>query len=187
MLLIVLLLLGIGFVFVVIVGIYVMVTYNNFVTLNERVDNGKAQIATQIESRWDAVSNLISATKQYAAHESKVLENITEKRAAVGQNSSVKDLEASDGQLEQVVGRLLAISESYPELKASDVYQNAMGNVEKFENHVRHARMIYNDVVTKLNRRIKMFPSNFVAKLFRFKERVYFESTEEKETMPSWD
>lgn len=187
MMLVLLLFLGFIFLVVVVVGIYVLVTYNQFVSLNERVDNGKAQIATQIESRWDAVSSLISATKRYSAHESEVLASITEKRASLGKDSSVRELEESDGQLQQVVGRLIAISEGYPELKASDVYQNTMNSIQKFEDHVRHARMIYNDVVTRFNRQVKMFPSNFVAKIFRFKEREYFEATESKEAMPSWE
>jgi len=148
---------------IIILIIIVIVTvsiYNSFVTLRERVANAKAQIAAQIESRWDAVSNLISATKQYAKHESELLESITEKRSSLGRNSSMQEIEENDAQLNNVVGRLIAISESYPDLKASEVYQTTMESVNKFENNVRHSRMIYNDVVTRFNRRLKQFPTN---------------------------
>ena len=143
-------LLGLVFIFIVVilaVGIYAITVYNSFVTLRERVFNAKAQIAAQIESRWDAVSNLISATKQYAKHETDVLESITEKRASLGRDSSVEEIEENDTQLNNVVGRLIAISESYPELKASEVYQTTMESVNKFEDNVRHSRMIYNDEI----------------------------------------
>src|SRR5690625_3546776 len=156
---------------IIILIIIVIVTvsiYNSFVTLRERVANAKAQIAAQIESRWDAVSNLISATKQYAKHETDVLESITEKRASLGRDSSVEEIEENDTQLNNVVGRLIAISESYPELKASEVYQTTMESVNKFEDNVRHSRMIYNDVVTKFNRRLRQFPTNIIGGLFRF-------------------
>lgn len=182
--------LGIIVVFIIVVfgaiALWVISMYNRFVTLRERVANGRAQIAAQIESRWDAVKNLISATKEYAKHESEVLESITAKRATVGQDSSVSELEENDAQLNNVVGRLIAISESYPDLKASEVYKTTMESVNKFEDNVRHSRMIYNDVVTRYNRQIKQFPTNFIAKTFSFLEEEYFKQTESKEEMPSW-
>lgn len=101
--------------------IWVIANYNSFVTLRERVSNTKAQIATQIESRWDAVSNLISATKQYSKHESELLEHITAKRTSLGRDSSMKEIEENDAQLNNVVGRLIAISENYPDLKVNEV------------------------------------------------------------------
>ena len=184
---ILLLIVGFMLLVVILIGAYLIMMYNSFVTLAERVDNGKAQIAAQIESRWDAVKSLISATKQYAKHESEVLENITAKRASLGQNSSMEEIEANDAQLNNVVGRLIAISESYPDLKASNVYQTTMESINKFENNVRHSRMIYNDTVTKYNRQVKQFPSNIIANIFNFSAKEYFEQTEFKADMPSWD
>lgn len=166
---------------------WIILTYNKFITLGERVENGKAQIATQIESRWDAVKSLINATKKYSAHESEVLEKVTEKRISVGKNSSIEEMERDDTQLNNVIGRLIAISENYPDLKASEIYQSTMESINKFENNVRSARMIYNDVVTRFNRQLKMFPSNMVAKVFNFTEKEYFQGTDTKNEMPSWD
>ena len=181
----ILVLLFIGF--IVIVGVLGIVAYNRFVTLAERVKNARGQIATQIESRWDAVTNLISATKEYSKHESETLERIVEKRVNIGENSSIDDIEANDSQLNNVVGRLIAISESYPDLKASEVYKQTMESVNKFEDNVRHSRMIYNDVVTRYNRQLKQFPTNIIGKMFKFSEEKYFERSEEKAEMPSWN
>lgn len=185
---------GIEMISIIIVGIILLLliiwtisTYNKFVTLRERVDNGKAQIAAQIESRWDAVKSLINATKKYAKYESEVLESVIEQRTSISSNSTVKEMEHDDTQLNHVMGRLLAVSENYPELKTSDVYERTMESINQYEENVRRARMIYNDVVTKFNRQLKMFPSNMLASVFNFTARDYFEATESKQGIPSWD
>lgn len=177
----------IAIILLVVVVFWVISIYNSLVTLRERVDNAKAQIATQIESRWDAVKSLIEATKQYSKHEAEVLESVTEKRASLGKNSSVEQIENAEREFNGVLGRLIAVSESYPDLKASGVYQSTMASINKFEDNVRNARMIYNDVVTRFNRKIKMFPSSIIAGMFKFEERDYFQGSETKQDMPSWE
>lgn len=161
--------------------------YNSLITLRERVENAKAQIATQIESRWDAIKSLIQATSKYSAHEAEVLEKVTESRASIGRGSSIEDIEKDQSQLESVVGRLIAVSEAYPDLKASRVYQDTMASINKYEDNVRNSRMIYNDVVTRFNRKIQVFPSSIIAGMFKFTEAEYFEGTESKQDMPSWN
>lgn len=173
--------------FIVIILVWTISTYNSFITLIERVNNAKAQVATQIESRWDAVKSLISATKKYSSYEAETLNAITEKRTNVGKESAIEEIQNDEAQYNRVIGRLLAVSENYPDLKASEVYQNTMVSINKFEDHVRGARMIYNDVVTKLNRKTKMFPSNIIANIFQFKEREYFQGTASKQEVPEWD
>lgn len=172
---------------VAIIGFWVMSVYNSLVTLRERVDNAKAQIATQIESRWDALKNLIDATKQYSKHEGEILEKVTESRSNIGRNSSVEEIENAEREFSGALGRLIAVSENYPDLKASQVYQTTMESVNKFEDNVRNSRMIYNDVVTRFNRKTKMFPSSIVAGMFNFEEREYFQGSESKQDMPSWE
>ncbi len=171
----------------VIVLAWVVSIYNSLVTLRERVDNAKAQIATQIESRWDAIKSLIEATKQYSTHEAEVLEKVTESRASIGRGSSIKDIEEDQSQLESMVARLIAVSEAYPDLKASAVYKDTMASINKFEDNVRNSRMIYNDIVTRYNRKLKVFPSSIVAGVFNFQAREYFQGTETKQDMPSWN
>lgn len=160
--------------------------YNGFVNLKERVNNSRAQIATQLESRWDALKSLIDATREYSAHEAEVLEGVTQSRSSIGQNSNVNELEENATSFNNVLGRLIAVAENYPDLKASSVYQTTMGSINDYENKVRQSRMIYNDTVTMLNRRTKTFPSNIIAKMFGFVPEAYFEVTENKTDMPSW-
>ncbi len=174
-------------VLLVFIGFWLMSTYNSLVTLGERVENSKAQIATQIESRWDALKSLIDATKQYSKHEAEVLEKVTENRSSVGRSSKLEDIENAEREFSGALGRLIAVSENYPDLKASEVYQSTMSSINKFEDNVRNARMIYNDVVTRFNRKIKMFPSSIVAGMFKFNEKEYFQGSELKEEMPSWE
>lgn len=171
----------------IILIMYIITTYNQFISLGERVVNGKAQIAAQLESRWDAVTNLIAATKKYATYEAETLDHIVSQRVQISQSSSIEAIEQDDLNLNNVMGRLLAVAENYPELKASNVYETTMESINKYEDNVRHSRMIYNDVVTKFNRLVKMFPSNLVASLFRYTEKEYFEATETKHAMPNWE
>lgn len=174
-------------VILLLVIIWAIATYNGFVHLIERVDNAKSQIAIQIESRWDAIKSLIDATKQYSKHEAETLQNVTAQRTSITGNSSVEEMEASEAQLGQVVGRLLAVSEAYPDLKASNVYQTSMEKIDKYEENVRHSRMIYNDTVTSYNRKIRAFPASLLANMFGFETESYFEGTESKQDMPSWE
>nr|WP_300005981.1 LemA family protein [Tissierella sp.] len=174
-------------VLVVILAVWAIGVYNSLVTLRERVDNAKAQIVTQIESRWDAVKSLIEATKQYSSHEAEVLESVTASRASIGRGSSVSEIEKDQGQLDSVLGRLIAVSEAYPDLKASTVYKDTMASINKYEDNVRNSRMIYNDTVTRYNRMLKVFPSSIIAGMFNFEARDYFEGSETKKDMPSWE
>lgn len=171
----------------VLIALWVMQTYNALVVLRERVRNAVGQIAAQIESRWDALSSLIQATKKYSAHEAEVLENVTRMRSGITKNSSVKDIEQDMNQFQDVMGKINVVVEAYPDLKASSIYQNAMDSVDKYENNVRQSRMMYNDVVTKYNTQIHVFPASFVASMFGFHAEDYFENSAGKSEMPSWD
>lgn len=172
---------------IVIIILWAISVYNSLVTLLERVNNAKAQIATQIESRWDALKSLIDATKKYSEHEATLLGNVTEQRTSIGRGSSVSEIEKDEEQFNNVLGRLIAVSEAYPDLKASQVYQTTMNSIDKYENNVRNSRMIYNDTVTRYNRRTRVFPSNILAGMFNFTEREYFDASEDKQDMPGWD
>lgn len=171
---------------VVFFAMFLTSTYNNFVRLRENVSNAMAQIATQVESRWDVLSNLIEATKRYSNHESEVLNEVTRSRSRIRQSSDVNEVEADQNNFDSTLSRLIAVAESYPELRASEIYQNTMNSVNEYEDNVRYARMIYNDTVTQYNRTIKSFPSNLIANMFAFKEEDYFANTEIKNDIPSW-
>lgn len=161
--------------------------YNNLVTSRELVKNSLGQIASQIESRWDALTSLISASKEYSSHEMESLLAITKERSRLASNSDPSDLENDIANFDNVVSKLNLIVESYPDLKASGVYENTMDKIHSYENNLRQARMIYNDTVTKYNRKVLSFPSSIIAGIFNFHEEEYFTSNENKSEMPSWN
>lgn len=162
-------------------------SYNKLVLLRERVKNALGQIAAQLESRWDALSSLIQATKTYSKHEAEVLENVTKMRTGVGKNSTVEEIMKDMGQFQELMGRINVVVEAYPELKADKIYQSAMNSINQYENNVRQARMIYNDTVTKYNSGILVFPRSLIASMFGFKEKEYFENSDSKTEMPMWN
>ena len=171
---------------VLLILVFVVSVYNSLVQSREMIYNAKGQIAAQIESRWDALTNLISAAKQYSDYEKEVIENTTRQRTKATRNSSVEELEQDDQQFEKVLGQINVVAENYPDLKASRVYQNTMTNVRDFEDNVRHSRMIYNDTVTKHNRRVQSFPINLLAGILGFSKEEYFAQTDTKNEMPNW-
>lgn len=171
---------------VVIIGLFIMTNYNSLVKLREMVKNAMANIAAQVESRWDAVSSLIAATKKYSEHEASLLRDITEKRKSINRESSAQDVERDDDAFSRALTRINAVAEAYPDLKASSVYKSTMNSINSYEENVRMSRMIYNDTVTKLNTKVESFPSNIVASMFGFKEEEYFKNSPGKNNMPSW-
>lgn len=183
---------GLGVVLVILIIFLLIIAwvikiYNSLIGLRENVRNSKGQIAAQIESRWDALKSLIDATKKYSQHEADVIGNVTEKRASIGKSSTVKEIENDERAFDSAIGRLIAVAEAYPDLKASEVYKTTMTQIDNYENNVRHSRMIFNDTVTKYNRNIQQFPNSFIAGIFNFEQEEYFEHTSEKVEMPSWD
>lgn len=170
---------------VIIVGWYIS-TRNGLIALEERLKNTKSQIAVQINSRWDALSNLIGATKQYSKHESETLEKIVAGRNQVGKNSTVEELQQEEVKYQNAMSRLLAVVEAYPDLKAANLYQETMKSVQKYEDNVRYARMAFNDMVTKFNTKIKSFPTSLVSNSMKLMPEEYFEQEEGKQEMPIW-
>lgn len=175
-------------VIIVLVVLWGIRVYNRLITSNERVANAMAQIAAQVESRWDALTNLIQATKSYQSHEFETLTQIVRERSGhVDRNASVSDVEKDEGAFAEAMHNLNIVVEQYPDLKAATVYQQTMTSVNQYENNVREARMIYNDTVTRFNREIKIFPNNLIANVSGFTAKDYFENTPEKVSMPTWE
>lgn len=172
---------------VAIIIICVIDMYNNLVRLRENILNSKGQIAAQVQSRWDALTNLIKGTEIYQDYEKDALMDIVNSRNSVMKNSSIEEIEKDDKIFNSAMGRLLAVVENYPELKASNLFEKTMDSINDYENKVRHSRMIYNDTVTRYNRSIMVFPNSLIASSMGFKKEEYFENEAEKNEMPSWN
>lgn len=174
-------------IFFVILGIiivFAIITYNNLVRSDEMVSNAMAQIAAQVESRWDALRNLMDATKHYSDFELAAFEKITQNRSAINKKSTPTEVEKDDEAFAGVMRSFYAVAENYPDLKSSELYKDTMASINKYEDNVRHSRMIYNDTVTKFNRSIKTFPQNLFAGMLGFSEKEYFTNDASKVDAP---
>lgn len=158
--------------------------HNGLITLDERVQNATAQVAAQAESRWDALISLSNAVSQYSTHEAETLEKIIAKRQPVGPSASKKQIDKDDIMYEQAKVNIQAVSEQYPDLKADGLYQSLMSDINSYETNIRESRMIFNDTVTKFNRRIRMFPSVIIANMNGYSAYDYFQSSETKRDHP---
>lgn len=153
--------------------------------LDENINNAMSQIGVQLSSRWDALVSLLDLTKGYAAHEYKTITDTIKARRSITRDSSPNDVKQQENFLVEALGKIMAVAESYPDLKADRTYIKTMDSVNQYENMVRTSRLIYNDNVTKLNRAIRMFPASMIAGILGFTKRTYLEAVNEKANMPN--
>lgn len=170
----------------VIVIIFGISTQRSLVHSDELCGNALSQIGVQQTSRWDALTALAGLTKDYAAHEYDTLMAVIGKRQHITKNSSPAEIDSQEALLHQVTGKLAAIGEAYPELKANTVYITSMNSVNGYENKVRISRMSYNDTITKYNRKVRQFPSSVFAGIMGFAVRDYLEADSAKSDMPKF-
>ena len=168
---------------ILIVGLYIYSTQRNLVDLDEKANNAISQIAVQLNTRWDAVKALVEMTQQYAKHEhDTLLETIAQRRQAAP--STAEAINEQQTAIGQSLGRLMAISEQYPQLQAAGVYQDTMASIRGYEENVRLSRMVYNDCATRMNRMVRQWPSSFVASMLHFGKREYLQADESKKDFP---
>lgn len=163
----------------VILVLYLISAYNNLVALKNRIENGWAQIETQLQRRYDLIPNLVETVKGYAAHEKQVFENVTRARASLASATSAADKATADNMLSNTLKSLFAVAENYPELKANENFRELQLELTGTENKIAFARQYYNDTVVRYNTAIETFPKNVIASLFRFVEKEYYESKAE--------
>ncbi|MGD9546084.1 MAG: LemA family protein [Candidatus Krumholzibacteriia bacterium] len=153
--------------------------YNSLVGLRNRVKEAWAQVDVQLKRRFDLIPNLMETVKGYMTHERETLEAVTRARAAVGGAGSIPERIQAEGGLTAALGRLFAVSESYPDLKASQNFMALQEELTSTENKIGFARQFYNETVMNMNNKVQMFPGNIVAGMFNFKNEAFFEVTEE--------
>jgi LemA protein len=161
----------------VVVGLFLWVTYNGLVKLNVRVQEAWSDITVQLKRRADLIPNLIESVKGYAAHEKQVFQDVTEARSNV-LNATSQGPEATakaENMLEGALKSLFAVSEAYPELRASENFQQLQAELVDTEDKIQASRRFYNGGVRDLNTKIQQFPSNLIASMFGFKNKEFFE------------
>jgi LemA protein len=152
-----------------------VLTFNRFVRIRTRVDNGWSQIDVQLRRRYDLIPNLVETVRTYAAHERQVFEHVTRARAdAIGAHGVDQQARAED-QVTVGLRQLMAVAEAYPELKANQNFLALQEELVGTESKIAYARQFYNDQVTRLNTAVASFPSSLIAKLFGFEERRFFD------------
>ncbi len=167
--------------------------YNIMVTMEENVENAWGQVENQYQRRMDLIPNLVSTVKGYATHEQSTYTAVMEARAKATQitidpaNATPEQLAAyqnAQGELSQALGRLLAVAENYPELKANENFKQLMDQLEGTENRITFARNTFNDTAKEYNTFIRRFPANIVASMFGFQYKPYFKAEEGAEKAP---
>jgi LemA protein len=168
--------LGVIVLVVVIFGGMLMSSYNNFVTLEENVDQSYAQIENQLQRRLDLIPNLVSTVKGYAAHEKEVIASISDARARLAGAGTVEEEATANAELSGALSRLLVVVENYPNLKADQQFTRLMDELSGTENRISVARRDYNDQVAVYNKRVKQFPGALIAGMTGFDEKQYFKA-----------
>ena len=168
-------------------------SYNSMVTAEENVETSWAQVENQYQRRADLIPNLVNTVKGYAAHESSTLEAVIDARSRATQitidpsKATPEQLMAfqnAQGELTQALGRLLALSESYPDLKANQNFLELQSQLEGTENRITVARNAFNEAARQFNTMIRRFPGNIVASMFGFEKKPYFEAEQGAEKAP---
>jgi LemA protein len=161
----------------VVIGLALAGIYNSLVRLNIQVDNAWSDIDVQLKRRHDLIPNVVETVKGYAAHEKGTLEAVVNARAkAVSvQGAGPAERGQAEGMLTQALRGLFALAEAYPQLRATENFQQLQATLAQIEDAVQNARRYYNAVVRDLNTKVQQFPSNIVAGLFGFKNREFFE------------
>jgi LemA protein len=165
---------------IVLAGIGLAVSYNRFVSQRQLIRNAFANIDTELRRRYDLIPNLVETVKGYAAHEREVFEEVARTRSAAAATSgqSPAAQAQAEGPFVAALGRLFAVAENYPELKANQNFLALQAELSNTEDRIQASRRFYNANVQDYNRRVQSFPSAFVARMFGFKEEEFFEIPE---------
>jgi LemA protein len=151
------------------------------VSLRVAADDGESEIDVQLKRRHDLIPNLVESVKGYAAHERGTFEQVTAARTAAVGASGVAAQSAAEGQLSQALGRLFAVAEAYPDLKANENFLQLQGELTATEDRLQAARRFYNTTVKALNTACQTIPSKFIAPIAKVTEREFFELEDQAE------
>jgi LemA protein len=178
---------GIILAVIVILGVMLMSSYNNFVNLEENVDQSYAQIENQLQRRLDLIPNLVNTVKGYASHEKEVIASISDARARLAGANTVEEEATANAELTGALSRLLVVVENYPNLKADQQFTQLMDELSGTENRISVARKDYNDQVAVYNKKVKQFPGALIAGITGFEEKEYFTADPKAAQAPEVD
>jgi LemA protein len=168
---------------IIIIGLFITI-YNKFQRLNNGAEAGLSQIKVALKKRLDMISQLAEVVKGYAKFEKNVMENITKMRSLVSQDIATKEIDKINGESKNILERILAVVENYPDLKASKNFIDLMNAIKDVEGEISRQRYTYNNIVQEYNTKLDVIPSNFVAKLLSYKRLEYLKFEKEVDNKP---
>ena len=178
---------------ILLIVIWMISGYNGLVSAEEEVNNAWSNVENQYQRRADLIPNLVNTVKGYASHEKETLDAVTQARTRATQLTvqadeltpeKIKEYQQVQGEVGAALGRLIAISEAYPDLKANQNFLELQAQLEGAENRISVERRKFNDAAKEYNASIRSFPRNLLAGMFGFEKRPYFESAEGSESAP---
>ena len=172
---------------IVVVVVILVLLYNRLVSIRNQVDNAWRQIDVQLKRRHDLIPNLVEVVKDYMSYEQETLQKVIEARNMAVKATTPETAIAAENTLTGAMGRLFAVMENYPDLKANQNVSRLMEELTGTENKIAFARQFYNDSVMSLNNAVQSFPSNLIAGPFNFRTGTYFEVPETEKEAPKVD
>lgn len=169
---------------VAVLVVLVVVLYNGLVRDRNRVDNAWSQVDVQLRRRYDLIPNVVETVKGYATHEQETFERVIQARNAAQAAQGPAEQAEAENFLTGALRQLFALAEAYPELRATENFQQLQTELSETENRIAVSRQIYNDTVLSYNNRVQQVPTNIVASLFGFDTREFFDAGDEAEEAP---
>jgi LemA protein len=155
--------------------LFLVFQYNKLVRLRNRTQNAWAQVNVQLRRRYDLIPNLVESVKGYAAHERQTFEEVTKARTAAQEAKTVPEQAQAENALTAAIGRLFAVAEAYPQLRATENFQQLQAQLTDTEQKIAVSRQVFNDTVLTYNNSIQTVPTNIIAGMFHFEPRTFFE------------
>ena len=165
---------------IVIIVLYALITYNNFIKLKNMVKEAFATMDVYLKKRWDLIPNIVETVKGYAKHEENTLKEVVELRNSSYDSMSDDEKVKANQRISKDINKIMLLAESYPDLKASTNFQDLSRELSKVEEDIANSRKYYNGAIEMFNNKVEMFPSNIFAKLFGYKPKEMFETDEQE-------
>ncbi len=169
---------------VVLLLLWLVAMFNRLVRLRNRSENAWAQVDVQLRKRYDLIPNLVETVKGYAAHEQQTFEEVTRARTAAQQATGIADQAQAENMLTAAIGRLFAVAEAYPQLRATENFQQLQAQLSDVEGQIAVSRQVYNDTVLTYDNALQTVPTNIIAGMFNFRPREYFQTEDATRAAP---
>jgi len=169
---------------VVLLLLFLVGMFNKLVRLRNRAENAWAQVDVQLRKRYDLIPNLVETVKGYAAHERGTFEAVTNARTAAQQAQGVAQQAEAENMLTAAIGRLFAVAEAYPQLRATENFQQLQAQLSDVEQNIAVSRQVYNDTVLSYDNALETVPTNVIAGIFHFNPREYFQTEDATRAAP---